>query len=779
MFSRLGVISRRLGNVTRNSLAVVGLGTSFYALSQRNEYQKLDLDLDDDQKKDKRKKKVLVIPFHKLRIVERKIPPSLSTILNSASSSPSSHEDKLQQIELRTLIDTIHQAAQDPNIVALYGTFGSGFRFSCGGYAHLEEIRNAIRVFNESHRTHYEPQRGQKHPQKDTNKMGFDFQNSEKSFPPPPLPSSSPQQKYSYAYADTFDHPIDSLNQEYYLASAFSKVQMQPRGNLHLFGLSTSQIFLKKSLDKYGIKAHVFKHGQYKNAPNIFTERKYTKSHFENTKSIIDSINDTVHTSIAEARNIYDQFNPQVWGTVHDYGTLSAQNAQEVNLIDYLPRIDPLHELVALNKYDNDDSSNPKKKDDDNYMKDRIEYLRKSWTWFLNEQKDEKFIANETILLDDYVKTLHKKEKWMKRTHGWNKMIEDLVAKSSAAEALFDSIGWKAPYYNVKKSSYNLQYINKSKDKIAIVHISGGIDDAIARNVVDSLQKIKKDKHTKAVILRVDSPGGSVTASETILEQCKDVQKPIICSFANVAASGGYYISAYADRIFASPTTITGSIGVFGIKLDASKFARSYGIEVDFISSGKHASTYNTLHPLTKKMRLNLQRNIDKFYAYFKLIVSQGRDIPLEEVEKVAQGRVWTGAQAKEVRLVDEWGGIDRAVSYAKRKYTLNGYADVEVYPKPLTWKDQLMKLSQMETDALVMDDHGEVYNKNEFCFENSSEDPLMKTSSYDGLMQLILKGDVRMMNALTRLPHAGRVLLTIDESTAVHQILKEALQGK
>lgn len=326
------------------------------------------------------------------------------------------------------------------------------------------------------------------------------------------------------------------------------------------------------------------------------------------------------------------------------------------------------------------------------------------------------------------------------------------------------------------QSEYNPQYINKTKDKIAIVNISGGINDAIARNVVHSLQQIKNDKDTKAIILRVDSPGGSVTASETILEHCKDVQKPIICSFANLAASGGYYISSHADRIFASPTTLTGSIGVFGVKLDASELARSYGVEANFVSSGHHAATYSTLHPLTKRMKHNLQRNIDKFYKYFKTIVSEGRGIPFEEVERVAQGRVWTGAQAKDNRLVDELGGIDRAVSYAKRNYTANGYADIEIYPKPLTWKDQLMKLSQMEVDSLVMDDCGHIYDKNEFYFENRSEDPLMKMKSYEELLQHIVKGDVRVLDVLTGMPHSGRVLLTLDESTAVQQVLKELL---
>lgn len=188
-------------------------------------------------------------------------------------------------------------------------------------------------------------------------------------------------------------------------------------------------------------------------------------------------INNTIHTSITNSRNLHDNFNPSVWQSVHDYGTLSAYNAQEVHLIDYLPRIDPLSELVSLN---NDEKKNKKRENDENghdkksnnkidYLRDhnndldgtdrnqdRLEYLRKSWTWLLHEQKEGKFIADEMISLDGYIKTIAKKEKWLKRIHGWNEMIKGLAEKSSAANALIGSFGWKAPYYNVKEVSTSI-----------------------------------------------------------------------------------------------------------------------------------------------------------------------------------------------------------------------------------------------------------------------------------------------------------------------------------
>ena len=284
MFTRLGTISKRIGNISRNSLALVGLGTTIYGISQYKEYKQVtsatgnttadssaaaggdfysyftnyknDTKDDDNggekgQKGQKEKnqtttikeKKILHLPFHKMKIIERKKNPTINQIFEK--------EDDIIEVEIQHLIHIIHEAANDPNIVALYGTFGNGFRFDCGGYSHVEEIRNAIRVFNESHRRHYD------RPSTAAGTNSDDSTNDSHDDHPP-------EQKYSYAFADTFDHPIDSGNKEYYLASSFSDIILQQRGNLNLFGVSTSNTFVLRAFEKYGIKAHVFKHGKYK-----------------------------------------------------------------------------------------------------------------------------------------------------------------------------------------------------------------------------------------------------------------------------------------------------------------------------------------------------------------------------------------------------------------------------------------------------------------------------------------------------------------------------------
>lgn len=166
----------------------------------------------------------------------------------------------------------------------------------------------------------------------------------------------------------------------------------------------------------------------------------------------------------------------------------------------------------------------------------------------------------------------------------------------------------------------------------------------------------------------------------------------------NVAASGGYYIATDCDRVFALPNTVTGSIGVFGVKLDFAKMAAQYGITRQFISTGTLSAMYDPLCPITKPMKKNFQQNVDRYYHYFKTIVAEGRGLSMEAVEEVAQGRVWTGEQGCRIGLVDELGGLNRAIAYAQRNYT-GGDAVVESWPKPKTMYERLMS-AKKNTDA-------------------------------------------------------------------------------
>jgi len=560
------------------------------------------------------------------------------------------------QIEVKELVEIIHTAAADTECVALHGTFGQGHGFEAGGFAHVEEIRNAIRVFNESHRVHAEPN------------LMHD--------PNLPLPKDGIP-KASYAFADTFAHPTDTGNKEYYLASAFKHVSLQSRGELNLMGLGVSTPFLRSALDKYGVKAHVFKHGKYKNAPNSLTETGYTKEHMQNTKSMVTSINDHSCMEIVRSRSLPATFDEHMWKAINKYGTLTAQNAQELGLVDSSPPINPLNALLKGNKGETEMAA------------------VKKWS---NELDFDNFHAKESISLTTYAQLLSRRKKAEERKWKVHSMMSYLSEKSTATQHILSALGYKPPFYNISQEDFSNKKGKLAREKIAVVHISGGINHVTAQRFTSCLQQIKKDKNTKCVILRVDSPGGSAVSSEAILEECKDTDKPIICSMSNAAASGGYYIATACDKIFALPNSITGSIGVYGIKFDATGLAAQYGVNVQHIATGPVSSTYSPFQPLTRKMQDNLSRNVDRVYDYFKEIVSSGRHLSPEETEAIAQGRVWTGEQALQVGLVDYLGGLDRAVLFAKKNYT-SGEPDIEVWPKQPTLKDMILGTNKMNVE--------------------------------------------------------------------------------
>jgi len=198
------------------------------------------------------------------------------------------------------------------------------------------------------------------------------------------------------------------------------------------------------------------------------------------------------------------------------------------------------------------------------------------------------------------------------------------------------------------------------------------------------LRKLREDDAVKAVVLRVNSPGGSALASDIIWREViltKKV-KPVIVSMGDVAASGGYYIAAAADSIFAEPTTITGSIGVFGVIPNFQNLMNNkIGVHYDGVKTGKFADLMTTFdRPLTAEERDIIQREVDKVYATFTKVVSEGRKIPLTNVDSIGQGRVWTGTQGLSNKLVDRLGNLDVAIQAAAKKANLSKYK-VSQYP--------------------------------------------------------------------------------------------------
>ena len=252
----------------------------------------------------------------------------------------------------------------------------------------------------------------------------------------------------------------------------------------------------------------------------------------------------------------------------------------------------------------------------------------------------------------------------------------------------YDKINFVA--INTYMAASNLE---RSKgEKIALIYAEGDIVDGKADqgsigadNYRSLIRKARLDKSIKAIVFRVNSGGGSSLASETIWRELSLArkEKPVVVSFGDVAASGGYYISCAADSIFALPTTITGSIGVFGIIPNMQAFfEHKLGVTFDGIKTSPYADAGAIYRPLNDREKQMMQANVDLIYAQFKQRVADGRKRDAAYVDSIAQGRVWTGLRAKEIGLIDRFGGLDEAVKCAARMAKLDKFR-VSEYPEP------------------------------------------------------------------------------------------------
>ena len=299
-----------------------------------------------------------------------------------------------------------------------------------------------------------------------------------------------------------------------------------------------------------------------------------------------------------------------------------------------------------------------------------------------------------------------------------NTIADSLLARNpklAKSSNLVDKIGYHDEYVNGMKHAIGIESskdlnvvsvsdyaehaakkINKySKNKIAVIYAEGDIIygegdlGSVGQGAMNrSLQKARNDDKIKAIVLRVNSPGGSALASELIwreIELTKKV-KPVIVSMGDLAASGGYYIATNADKIIAEPTTITGSIGVFGMLPNGKELADNMGINAEQVVTNKNAVSYSFFEPLNDDQRGFIKEGILDIYDLFSRRVAEGRNLTREQVEALAQGRVWTGTDALKIGLVDELGGLDLALKYAAEAAGLKEYSirEFPVFEKDL-----------------------------------------------------------------------------------------------
>jgi len=217
--------------------------------------------------------------------------------------------------------------------------------------------------------------------------------------------------------------------------------------------------------------------------------------------------------------------------------------------------------------------------------------------------------------------------------------------------------------------------------------------------VVQLLEKARSDPRVAGVVLRVNSPGGSALASDSIyhaIQELKEAEIPVVCSMSNYAASGGYMIAVACDKIIAQPTTITGSIGVIGGKITFQRFLDRYGVKFDKVQFGKNSTAMSAFEDFNSAQMKRLDKDIDVLYKDFVEKVAKGRNMKYQEALKLAKGRVWTGRQAQECGLVDELGGLEKAVADCAANAKLDLVKDgvkVEDYPPQPTMKEVFKKL--------------------------------------------------------------------------------------
>ena len=263
-------------------------------------------------------------------------------------------------------------------------------------------------------------------------------------------------------------------------------------------------------------------------------------------------------------------------------------------------------------------------------------------------------------------------------------------------EQLKTAMGWEADaklnYLSLMEYAKVAQGKNRpgGKDRIAVIYAQGeilygeGDREFIGQGMLQrELKKARENENVKAVVLRVNSPGGSSLVSDIIWREVKLTKavKPVVVSFGNVAASGGYYLAVAADKIYAEPTTVTGSIGVFGTIPNINEFAGEIGINAEQVGTNANAVDYSFFEPMSDAFRQQMEEGIADTYAAFLERVAEGRDMSVEAVNEIAQGRVWSGITAKEIGLVDELGSLDAAINAAAELAGLSSYS-IRKYPK-------------------------------------------------------------------------------------------------
>lgn len=418
---------------------------------------------------------------------------------------------------------------------------------------------------------------------------------------------------------------------DYLVACACDAILMPESGDLILPGVRAEVTHYKGLLDKLGIQADMMQMGDYKGAAEPYTRTEMSPEFRKQLEAVIDDVYNQFVETIAADRKL-DAVKVR---ELVDLGLIGAAEAKQAGLIDRVLYRDEI----------------------DGFLK-------------------EKLSVTELSRVEDY---------------GKKKIDEDFSGMTGFFK-LFELMMGVEP---TKRSS--------SAKKVAVVYASGMImpgkstsgllsESLGSDTVIKALETASKDKTVVAIVLRVDSPGGSALASDLIWRTISRCGKPVVASMGDVAASGGYYISMGCDKIFAEPGTLTGSIGVVGGKLATGGLFEKLGIHTDVISRGKNSGIMTTESPFTESERGAWKKMMEETYKQFVSKASAGRKMSVEQLGQLAGGRIWTGRQAKENKLVDEVGTLQDAIQEAKKMagVAVDEKTELLLLPEPRNLFDDL-----------------------------------------------------------------------------------------
>lgn len=447
--------------------------------------------------------------------------------------------------------------------------------------------------------------------------------------------------KQSGKFIVAYDY--DYSQTDYYIASVADKIVLNPEGSLDWYGCATTLMFYKGAFDKLGIGVEIFRPSscKYKSAVEPFFLTKMSEANRKQNQEMVDSIWQSICEDIAVSRNIDVE-------TLKSYAAnLAVSFPEEALAAGMIDAVD--HEDYLFTLYDN-----------------------------YGVKRNENGLFNTTTLAD-YVSSINTSH--LSTSAGNSKSLEfetaPIVAIIYAEGQIVDGNNYE------DGSVYGSRLARELRD--------ARLNDAI-----------------KSVVVRVNSPGGSAIASElawremTLLQQVK----PVVISMGDMAASGGYYISAPADYIFSDKSTLTGSIGVFGMIPNAKNFLTyRLGITFDGVQTSKAAVTPSIFQPVTDIQRKNLTKSVDRVYETFTQHVAEGRNLDINRVFEIAEGRVWSGTMAKEIGLVDAIGGFNEAVGKAVELADISSNYKICEYVAPLTpFEEYLNSMTATYTKSLGLD---------------------------------------------------------------------------